>query len=312
MAITHSKVSLRPDGTDSSLIQPSDWNNTHEVDQLDLPKKEVSEVSLPSVGTVATFCRDVGGRMMLAMMGPSGLDTSLQPLLARNSCSWWCAAGNSTTINATGAATALTLVGTATAATYGLTTTHTKFKRADILVTTAATTAVAGFRYAANMWSRDTGFHMVMRAAPATGQATTATTGRFFMGLSNNTGAPTDVAPSTLTLCVGVGFEGTDTTLFMYTNDGTGTCARTALLNLPRYTADRATMYDLALFAAPGASAIKYRVTDLSTNNYSEGEVSGDIPLLSTLLSPRGYCSVGGTSSVTGISFVSLYLESDF
>lgn len=312
MAITHSKVSLRPDGTDSSLIQPSDWNNVHDVDQLDLPKREPGDIGPPAAGEVTTFCRDVGGRMMLAMMGPSGLDTSLQPLLARSSCSWWRAAGNSTTINATGAATALTLVGTATAATFGLSTTHTKFKRADILVTTAATTAVAGFRYAANMWSRDTGFHMIMRAAPATGQATTATTGRFFMGLSNNTGAPTNVAPSTLTLCVGVGFEDTDTTLFMYTNDGTGTCARTALTGIPRYTVDRATMYDLALFAAPGASVIKYRVTDLSTNNYAEGELSSDMPLLSTLLSPRGWCSVGGTSSVVGISFVSMYIESDF
>lgn len=309
MPITHSKVSSRPDGTDSSLIQPSDWNDDHVIDILTLPATETP--SLPPADNVNIFGRNVGGRMMPAMIDPSGLDTTLQPLIGRNSVSSWIAAGNNTIVNVLGAASALAATGTATAALYALTNIHTKFKRIDYLVTTAAPTAVAGARSSTTMWSRDTGFQFIMRGSPATGQSTTSTTGRFWMGMANTTAAPTDVAPSTQTLCVGCGFEGTDTTMFMYVNDASGTCTRVALTGIPRYTTDRATMFELALFAAPGSSSIRYEVTDLSTMTRVRGELTTDLPLLSTLLAPRIWASVGGTSSVIGVTLVNLYLESD-
>lgn len=309
MAITHSKVSSRPDGTDSSLVQPSDWNAEHVIDVLTLPTTE--SPAIPAANHVNIFGRNAGGRILPAIVGPAGLDTSLQPLIARNSVSSWIAAGNSTTLNLFGAIAAPTATGTATSATYALTNIHTKFKRLDYLVTTAATTAVAGARGTATMWSRDVGFHFVMRGAPATGQTTTATTGRFFMGMANTTAAPTDVLPSTQTLCVGLGFEATDTTMFMYVNDASGSCTRVALTGIPRYTTDRATMFELAMFSPPGGSSITYEVTDLSTNTKVRGELTSDLPLLSTLLAPRIWASVGGTSSVIGVTLVSLYLESD-
>lgn len=307
MSIKHAKVSIRADGSDGTLVQPSDWNSDHVIDELIIPT--TTTPTIPPEGHVNVFGRNVGGRMMPAIVGPSGLDTSLQPLLARNSVSLWCAAGSGTTVTNVGASAALTATGTATSAAYALTNIHTKFKRVDYLVTTAAATAVAGARYSA-LWSRDVGFHFIMRAAPATGQSNISS--RFFMGMANNTSSTTDVAPNSQTLCVGLGFDSSDTLMHMYTNDAAGTCTKIPLTGLPRYTTDRATMYELVMFAPPGGSSITYEVTDIGTNNKSTGTITTDLPLLSTTLAPRMYTSVGGVSSVTGCTLVSLYLESDF
>jgi hypothetical protein len=43
-----------------------------------------SNPDAPPAGNVRVFGRNVGGRMMLAFKGPSGLDSSLQPMLSRN------------------------------------------------------------------------------------------------------------------------------------------------------------------------------------------------------------------------------------
>lgn len=312
MGIKHKKVLAGPDGTDNTRVQPSNWNDLHEIDELTLPLN--TNPGTPAEDNVRLFGRKLGGRMMPAFVGPSGLDTSIQPFIGRNSVGIWNAVGNATTITVSGAAVALTATGTATAATCAVTKLHTKMKRVDYLVTTAATTAVAGWRQAANIYCREVGYLLVMRCAPATGQATTVTTGRCFMGVSANTAAPTDVAPSTLVNCIGVGYEGTDTTWFLYHNDASDTCTRVSLgTDFPRYGVDRASMFELCLFCPPGATYVRYEFTDLTTNKVATGEIaSADQPQSSIYVSARGWNSVGGTSSVIGHTFCSLYAETDY
>jgi hypothetical protein len=41
----------------------------------------------------------------------------------------------------------------------------------------------------------------------------------------------------------------------------------------------------------------------------ASGTISTDMPSTSTLLAPRGWISVGGTSSVIGMALCSLYLD---
>lgn len=312
MGIKHKFASAKSNGSDASRVQPSNWNDDHDVTDIVLPKNTTPTV--PAADNVTLFGRNVGGRMMPAFMGPSGLDTSIQPFLGRNSWANWAATGNSTTIAVSGAAAALTATGTATAANMAITTAHTRMKRIEHLVTTAATTAVAGWRGGVAIYCRQIGYQMVLRGGPATGQATTATTGRFWMGLAATTSAPTDVAPSTQINCIGIGFEGTDTNLFLYHNDASGACIRVSLgTDFPRYITDRATMYELALFCPPNGAYVRYEVTDLATGKVSAGQIdSVDQPIPATFLAPRCWASVGGTSSVIGTAFTSLYIETDY
>lgn len=283
------------------------------VDYMDLPL--IAAPAAPPADTARMFMREIANRAMIAYTGPSGLDTSLQPHFGRNKNAIWSPAGNSTTITAIGAA-ALTAVGTATAANVATTNRHTYQKRLEYLVTTAATTAVAGFRYAAAQWTvggpsaGDGGFHMICRWGPATGVGTT--TNRAFVGMGP-TAAPTDVEPSTITNMIGMGWDAADTNIqLMYR--GAGAVTKVDLgASFPVPTADRTKAYEIALFSPPGTTqSVGYEVTDLATGAVATGTITTNLPSTTTLLAPRGWMSVGGTSSVIGLALMSLYIETDY
>lgn len=269
--------------------------------------------AVPTTG-VKVFSRQVAGRRMPAFVGPSGLDSALQPLLGRNKLALWSPAGNSTTISALGAA-ALTATGTETAANVATTNAHTWQKRLDYLVTTASATAVAGFRYAQLQWGRGNaagrgGFHLIFRWGPATGVATS--TNRCFVGMRGATSAPTDVNPSTLTNIIGTGWDSADTNIQFMVNDGSGAATKIDLgASFPRPTADRTESYETALFCAPNGSEIFYEFTNLATGAVATGSVTTDIPAATQLLTPNCYMSVGGTSSVIGLTLMLGSIETD-
>lgn len=266
--------------------------------------------------TITIFGRDIAGRILPAIIGPSGLDTSLQPIIARNKIIYWNPAGNSTTITAEGAA-ALTATGTATAANVATTNRYTYMRRLEYLVTTAATSAVAGFRAPAAQFTvgapsaGNGGFFMVARWGPATGVATA--TNRAFVGMANSTAAPTDVQPSTITNIVGMGWDAADANIqIMYR--GAGAVTKVDLgASFPVPTTDRANVYEISLFSPPGTTQqVGYLVTNLSSDITASGTITTNLPTTSTFLAPRGWMSVGGTSSVIGIALMSLYVETDY
>lgn len=277
--------------------------------------ESVSTPSTPAADGIVIFGRKVAGRNLPAFISPSGLDSALQPLLARNRIVMWLPAGNATTVTAIGAA-ALSATGTATAANVATTSRHTWMKRVEYLVTTASTTAVAGFRNTVAQFgiggsAGDGGFLFVCRWGPATGVATT--TNRAFVGMTSATAAPTDVEPSTLTNMLGFGWNAADTNIQWMHNDGSGTATKVDLGgNFPVPTVDRTKVYEAAIFVAPNGSTIYYEFTDLATSNVATGSVTTNIPSNTTLLAPRGWMSVGGTSSVIGIALMSLYIETDY
>jgi len=49
-----------------------------------------------------------------------------------------------------------------------------------------------------------------------------------------------------------------------------------------------------------------------STGATASGTINTNMPTNTTLLAPRGWMSVGGTSSVIGIALMSCYLETDY
>ena len=262
----------------------------------------------PPAGYVGFFAKMQANRPMPAFVGPSGLDTVLQPHMAKNGWAQWKPAGNATTISAIGAA-ALSATGTATSKNYAVTSLHTRTTGVDYLVTTAATTAVAGYRVATNTYRVTDGFMHIFRVAPATG--TTLATDRFLCGMSTSTAAPTDVDPSTLTNTCGVGFnQSADANWQVYFN-GTATSKVDTGIAIP--SADRGGPFTVIIFAPPGGAYIGVRITDESTGTTFESTTSTSTNMMAatTACGPRGYHSVGGTSSVVGLTLFSGYMETD-
>lgn len=307
MSIKHLYVSAIPDGLDATQVQPSNWNDNHIIDS-EVPFPVVASPAIPAAGFFALFGKSQGGRAMPAFMGPSGLDSLLQPHMAKNGWAQWKPAGNATTISAVGAA-ALTATGTATAKNYAVTSLHTRTTGVDYLVTTAATTAVAGYRAATNIYRVVDGFHHIFRVAPATG-TTALPSNRFFCGLSTSAAAPTDVDPSTLTNSVGVGYSSVDTNWQIYFG---GTAVAKVDTGIVKPAADRDGPFTVIVFAPPGGAYLGVRLTNEVTGVSFETttNVSTNLMATTTAAGPRAFHSVGGVSSVVGLTLFAGYMETD-
>ncbi|GHC48070.1 DUF2793 domain-containing protein [Neogemmobacter tilapiae] len=303
-----------PDGSawNEGLTMASDGGLTI-VHPLTFPAQ--STPATPVAGNMALFARSVAGRMLPAVIGPSGLDTTIQALLATNRVGMFMPNGNSTT--ATSFGIAYSTLGTGTTHNFATTNRYARMRGLEYLVTTAATSAVVGFRGAAAQWTvggsnpGDGGFTSILRWGPATGVATA--TNRAFAGMGS-TSASTDVQPSSLLNIIGMGWDSADANIQMIHNDGSGTATKIDLgSSFPVPITDRSAVYEIALFSPPGPSqSVGYRVTDLLSGAQANGTITTDIPTLGTAITPHSYYSVGGTSSVIGMKIFSHYIETDY
>ena len=273
-----------------------------------------SNPDAPPAGNVRVFGRNVGGRMMPAFKGPSGLDSSLQPMLSRNKIAWANPRGNSSVIDNVGML--LTATGTVTAANVATTNLHLAMKRVNALVTTASGTAVSGFRYAAAQWFRGEpngklgGFHFVCRFGPATGLSIN-TTRRGFCGFSSAVTAPTAVNPSTLPHVLGVGCDAIDANYYIMHRTGTLAVVKIDT-GISKSAADATEVYELAMFCAPGKTEVHFEFTNLTTDVVFRHTANANLPSPAALLAPKVYYASGGVSGVIGTAMMSMYIETDY
>lgn len=316
MALKHSKISAKSDGGDSSLVQPSDWNAGHvlDADGVDIPTHG-TEPAAPAADNIRLFSAKLAnGRAALAGKGPSGVSVFMQAHFGTTKIAMAQPAGGGTTVSTFGMA-ALGATGTATTLSVSTTNIYTQTRGVEYLVTTASTTAVAGFRNSSTQWwignaAGFGGFTFVCRWGPATGVSTS--THRAFVGLRGSGAAPTDVQPSSLVNILGMGWDSADTNIQFLCNDGSGAASKVDLgTSFPVPTSNRSKVYEVQLFCAPNGTTVYWRVLDVGTGAVAQGSVNTDIPANTILLTPLGYCSVGGTSSVVGIALFNLYLETD-
>lgn len=271
----------------------------------------------PGAGKVNLFGRSVAGRIMPAFMGPSGLDSTLQPNLARNKVGYWAPPGNAATLPGVFGFTAPTTTGfTATARNVATTNLFTRMRRLGFV--TAATAGTVGqFRVAVSQFTIGNGaglggFHYITRFGIS--DPATVADARMFMGLGVGTTTPTNVEPSTLVNCVGIGHGATDANLKLFYG---GSAAQTPIdlgANFPKNTLS-VDMYELALFASPNPQTIQYEVTRLNTGHVATGTLSGtvgtQIPAAATLLAPWGYRTNNASALAVGIDVASCYIETD-
>lgn len=263
------------------------------------------------------FGRSVAGRILPAIIGPSGLDTSLQPHLGRNRIAWMASPGNTNTLSSFGIIPANT--GTLTAKNWASTNRYTKMRGIEYLITTAVANAVVGFRGSAVQYTvgsnaaGDGGFHFVCRWGPSTGVG--VVTNRAFLGMRNSTAAPTDVNPSTLTNICGMGWDDAETNIQFMFNDASGVATKIDLgTSFPVPTADRTEVYEIAMFSPPGTTqSVTYEITNLNTGAVATGTVTTDLPPTTTALNPYAYMSTGtATVNVIGMCLFGLFIETDY
>ena len=309
MGIKHSVTSSAP-----GLIGATEWDDDHILDgQVNIPV--VASPVAPPAGNVGLFGRSIAARIMPAIIGPSGLDTALQPLLARNKIAWANPNGNSTAIGLMGIA--LSATGTATAVNVGTANVHQAMRRLEYAVTTAAASAVCGWRSATAQYRIGGpsdpfgGFFFVCRFGRGRGVAANATL-RGFTGFGSQTAAPGDADPSTaLSNVIGVGCDASDTNYQIMHRNGTSLATKVDT-GFPKAVADNTEMYELAMFTSPDSTDVQVQFTRLSDSATFTHTISTNITGPVTLLAPRGYYSVGGTSSVIGYALASLYIETDY
>ena len=290
----------------------SDFKN--EGGQLRLPA--IATPATPASGGVKIYGKDLGGRIMPMIVGPSGIEVALQPHLGGNRAARWTPASNSTTVVADGFP-ATSAQGTATAFNWASTNRRSRMGMIEYLNGTASTTAIAGLRTSVARWTvgaataGDGGFHLRCTWGTATGIATTSATHRGFCGL--RTGTPSDADPSGLTNIVGMGWDSADANIQFMHNDGSGTATKIDLgAGFPRPTTDRGNVYELIMFSPPGTTqSVGYLVRNLLTGAEASGVVTTNLPANTQALGWAHHISVGGTSSIIGTALMGVYVETD-
>ena len=290
--------------------------------QLRLPL--IATPTTPAAGGVKLYGSDFGPGT-LAFLRPDGVERLLQSDLGHFNVNRWVAQVG---LNAFTGEHSLntTNIGTLTAATPAVTNLHRMMPRLDLLVTTATTSAIAGWRPngAASRFLRvgkdanaPGGFLVRQMWGPATGVSTA--TSRGFCGVADWSAAPTDVEPSNRTNIAGMGWDAADTNLQFMHNDGAGTATKIDLgASFPVPTLDRTEVYEVQLYSPNSLTqsvsyrVIRYSTTDKTVAAEATGTVTTDLPAVTTLLGAVGAMSVGGTSSVVGVAVMGILTAREY
>lgn len=259
------------------------------------------------------FTRDKARRLP-AFVGPTGQDSSLQPGLFANRIARYSAINNSTGTTVDGLA--VTALGTATGVQNAGTSFYSGMVRTRLATGTTASTG-AGIRSSTGQWFMSStaglgGFFFVSRFGIQA--VASATTTRWFVGLSATSGAalsPT-TDPTALLSLVGFGANAADTNMRFIQNDATGTAASIDLgANFPAKTTSTY-FYEVRLFAAAGAGLnLTWSVTRLNDSLYAEGTATTDLPALNTVMSAHINIGNGTTAANSTVDIQSLYVETD-
>lgn len=274
----------------------------------------IATPSAPSADNLIFWAANVGGRMLPRIMGPTGVDTSLQPALWGNGVVIVTpAATNAFSVQGTGAPTAFGTIATPLPSTG--TNLRTATRRTTLTSSTTANqatslrlTATPVYRGEDFGTAKAGGFFLVSRTALSSATALQ----RQIVGL---VGASTSMAvtqnPSALTNCIFLGNDSADTNMQIMHNDGADTCTKIDLgANFP--STNSAAIYEFIVFCKPNGDEVSYRVTRLDTGDTAIGTITTNLPSKATLLYYHAYANNGGTAASVVLEFMRLYIETDY
>lgn len=308
--IKHKFNSAKSDGADPTRVQPSNWNDDHEItDYVDFPD-QASVPSAPASGFLRAFARARAGRQLLHTIGPAALDTALQPALFGNSIYMWLP-GTGTTVainfgvnftarnSGTGAAQAHP--------TKASTNAMSSLNRATFGTGTTATGA-SGIQSGATVaWRGNAsglgGFFFFSRF----GIETLASDMRAFVGLSANNAAMAADA-STWNNTIGVCKDSADSVWQLVQRNGS-----TATKTSTGCTVTAGQILDLLMFAPPNGSDVTMRLVDPASGTVFVDDVALNttLPVSTTFMFMQAHCqSVTGTTAKL-LALNRMYCETD-
>ena len=267
--------------------------------------------AVPSGGYGTIFVKKIGGRMMAAQIGPSGLDTTLQANLGGNKVALWMPPGGSTTVPGVFGMAALTATGTATARAIATTNLLTRMTRLGY-VSAATAGALAGAREAVAKYTTGAGPGLggfFARYRFGISDAATVAGARMFVGLDALTAAPTNIDPSTKVNCVGVGQIAASNNLQIIYGNATAKAPIDLGADFPANTNTDA--YELNLFSPP-AGGVHWHVRRLNTAFEASGFLaSTDTPAATALLCHQLWRCNNATALAVGLDVCGIYIETD-
>jgi len=276
-----------------------------------------SDPAAPSAGNLKTFAKTIaGGYTAPAFLNATNAVVQLQPAFANKRIATAVAVANATAYTLSGFV-AFTNLGNTNA---GVSTTSMFTRAVKVNYTSAATAgSLTYFTQAAAVFTLGSattpaygGFYYVHRF----GIADTVASPRTFVGITSNVSAPTNVEPSTLTNCIGVGQGASNTNLFVYYG---GSAAQTPIdlgASFPTNTSST-DWYELTLFAPPTSNnTVYYQVTRLNTGDKASGTLTGTagtvLPSNTTLLSLRAWRTNNATAAAVTLGSGNIYVETDY
>ena len=281
----------------------------------------IANPSAPAADTLRTYARKVSGRMLPKWMGPSGVDTPVQPAFFGNNVVIYTPNTGTTAGLAFGTPWAATTTVAHPQPTAGI---YTQMKRttSTMVVTTQNQTlgVSAIVSTAAQFWRGNAaglgGFFFFTRFG-----IETLTTGNFtirlFAGLMSGTTniLASDTVPAIS--CVGLWHDTTEGAgvLNIVTKDGSTAATKNALAGSPTTPIATGQGYDFYLYAKPNDSVIYYRLYDLNLRTVlSEGPFSTNLPANTTFMGPVVGMSNGTANTTAGqvaVGINRIYVESD-
>lgn len=277
-----------------------------------------STASSSSSGGAVLAVRSRAEDMVLSTVSPTGKISLMQRAMAGSQIGLWAPPAGSTTAPGVLGFPAATVVGTSAAR--GLATTNAMTRQRRLGYVSAATAgSLSSFRFAVNMCTAGNstglgGFTFSIEFGIS--DAATVSGARMFVGLRGTTAAPTNVEPSTITSCVGIGHGSANTTLQIYYG---GTAAQTPIdlgANFPANTRStdmyRLTLYSPATYS--GDPNIHYLVERIGTAFTATGTLTGGaaiVPASTVFLTPNLYRTNNATALAVGIDIGTVYLEPD-
>lgn len=282
--------------------------------ELDLTQDWTDTMPTPPPTGVTLFARH-RARRLLTMIGPTGLDTALQPAFFTNRIARMNAVNGSATPTLDGlaaptfySAAAVAAGNTAGAFYNGMV----KFR----YTTPGTANNFNGFRTPTAQWFLSStanlgGFFWVLRF----GIFQHTATGRGWVGLNTLTANDTNADPSTLLNRIGFGHNSTgtgSTNWYFHSAGGSANATITDLgSNFPARTSGT-NFFEFRLFSPSGAGSSVYWSAQRLNDGFmvQGGPVTTNLPALNTLLNTHAWVN-NVTAAASSIDIQSLYVETD-
>lgn len=281
-----------------------------EIASGNLQLVSTTDPTAPSAGNLILYSKDIAGRQLPKWIGPSGVDTPIQPNMAFNQVSI-IGPGGGTTVGVIGC----TITSVGTISNPNIASTNLKTQTRRIVNTSAAgagslaSTRIASLECWRGNVASQGGFFAVARF----GLTTLQTGMRMFIGFTDNaTAAPTNIDPTTSTTPGKIGMAiAASTGNWNLVHNITGT-APTVIALGASYPVDVTSLYEMILFAKPNDTVVTYRITNLSTGAQTSGTLSTNLPASTTPLGRVCWATNNATATAVAWDLSRFSLETDY